>query len=172
MTARRTKTGRSTLVILALLFASSGALRLGSGVGTALANEAVEPDPTVAPAQCPQMPAALAEALSAREAEMSLREAALKDRTAALALSEAVIEQQLADLEAAEAALAATLAIADQAAERDLANLTTVYETMKPKDAAASRRCRHVGPDTRNSLSGQPATGRPERRCAHRVRVS
>jgi flagellar motility protein MotE (MotC chaperone) len=137
MTARRAKTGRSTLVILALLFASSGALRLGSGVGTALANEAVEPDTMDTPAQCTETPAALAAALTAREADLSLREAALKDRTAALALSEAAIEQQLAELIAAEAALAATLAIADQAAERDLANLTTVYETMKPKDAAA-----------------------------------
>ncbi len=135
MTARP-KSGRSTLVILALLFASSGALRLGSGVGTALANEADTPD-APEPAQCAAMPAALADALTAREADMTLREAALKDRTAALALAEAAIEKQLAELQTAEAALASTLAIADQAAEQDLARLTTVYETMKPKDAAA-----------------------------------
>jgi flagellar motility protein MotE (MotC chaperone) len=136
MTARA-KSGRSALAILALLFASSGALRLGSGVGTALANEVAEPDPAAEPAQCAEMPAALAGALTAREAEMTLREAALKDRVAALALAEAAIEQQLTELQTAEAALASTLAIADQAAEQDLARLTTVYETMKPKDAAA-----------------------------------
>ena len=136
MTARA-KSGRSTLVILALLFASSGALRLGSGVGTALANEADTTPGAMAPADCAPLPAALAQALSTREADISLREVALQDRTAALALAEAVIERQLADLQTAEAALASTLAIADQAAEQDLARLTTVYETMKPKDAAA-----------------------------------
>jgi flagellar motility protein MotE (MotC chaperone) len=133
----RSKNGRSTLVILALLFASSGALRLGAGVGTALANEVAEPATMAEPAPCAEMPAALAEALTAREADMTLREAALKDRIAALALSEAAIEKHLIALQAAEAALASTLAIADQAAEQDLARLTTVYETMKPKDAAA-----------------------------------
>jgi flagellar motility protein MotE (MotC chaperone) len=136
MTARA-KSGRSTVVILALLFASSGALRLGSGVGTALANEADPPDSMAEAAQCASLPAALAEALNARETEITLREATLKDRTAALALAEAAIEKQLVELQTAEAALASTLAIADQAAEQDLARLTMVYETMKPKDAAA-----------------------------------
>jgi flagellar motility protein MotE (MotC chaperone) len=136
MTAR-VKSGRSTLVILALLFVSSAALRLGSGVGTALANEAAVPEETPEPAQCPAMPAMLAEALTARETDVALREATLQDRTAALALAEAAIDKRLVELQEAEAALAATLAIADEAAERDLARLTTVYETMKPKDAAA-----------------------------------
>jgi flagellar motility protein MotE (MotC chaperone) len=137
MTVRAKKGGRSTLVVLALLFASSGALRLGSGVGTALANEGVTPEVVVAPVQGAAMPAALAEALNTREAELASRETALKDRIAALALAEAAIAQRLDELQTAEAALASTLAIADQAAERDLARLTTVYETMKPKDAAA-----------------------------------
>ncbi len=136
MTARA-KSGRSTLVILALLFVSSGALRLGSGVGTAMANEGAETEGSASPAQCSEMPSVLAAALSARESEVTLREAALKDRTSALALAEAAIASQLVELQTAEAALASTLAIADQAAERDLARLTTVYETMKPKDAAA-----------------------------------
>ena len=39
--------------------------------------------------------------------------------------------------EAAEAKLASTLALADNAAENDLARMTSVYENMKPKEAAA-----------------------------------
>jgi flagellar motility protein MotE (MotC chaperone) len=94
------------------------------------------PDAEV-PEQCEAMPAALAAALSAREAAVELGEMALKDRMAALALAEETITQRLAELTAAETELARTLAIADQAAEQDLTRLTTVYETMKPKDAAA-----------------------------------
>jgi flagellar motility protein MotE (MotC chaperone) len=133
------KSGRSTLVIIALLFASSGALRLGSGGGRAMAN-GVETPMEIAhpvPETCAELPAALATALTAREAAVAAGEAELNDRTAAIALAQTAIEQRLAELQMAEEKLSATLAIADQAAERDLARLTSVYETMKPKDAAA-----------------------------------
>ena len=43
----------------------------------------------------------------------------------------------LGDLEAAEAGLDAAIAQASAAAEDDVAQLTAVYESMKPKDAAA-----------------------------------
>ena len=45
-------------------------------------------------------------------------------------------EAQLAAFEKAQKNLEATLAMADQAAERDLARMTTVYENMKPPEAA------------------------------------
>ena len=61
----------------------------------------------------------------------------MADRKAALALAEAAISKRMAELVAAEARLKATLALADGAAEDDLLRLTTVYETMKPKDASA-----------------------------------
>lgn len=131
--------GRSVLAIIGVLFLASGALRLGSGVGEALAmqTDVPEPETSANPESCGPLPAALAAALTERERAVAAAEVALKDRTAALALSEATIDQRLADLVAAEEALSRTLAIADQAAEQDLARLTTVYETMKPKDAAA-----------------------------------
>lgn len=135
----RWKSGRNALAIIGLLFLSSGALRLGAGVGEALASETAEtmtPEPP-APQVCEAPPAALAAALSAREAAVALAEMALKDRTAALALAEDTITLRLEELTTAETALSDTLAIADQAAEQDLTRLTTVYETMKPKDAAA-----------------------------------
>jgi flagellar motility protein MotE (MotC chaperone) len=142
MTARMTppgkRAGRSVLMILAVLLASSGALRMGAGVGVALASGPETAAPEAATAlSCPEPPLALAEALRAREDHISSQEAALADRLAALALAETAIEGRLAEMTAAEAKLSATLALADGAAENDLGRLTAVYEAMKPKDAAA-----------------------------------
>ena len=48
------------------------------------------------------------------------------------------VDQQLMDeMKAVEEELKATLALADGAAEKDIQNLTAVYQAMKPKDAAA-----------------------------------
>lgn len=139
MTTLRKRGGRGTLVILALLFASSGALRMGAGVGAALAGgpEQVSQESAAAPLTCPEPPLALAEALSAREAQVKTQEAAIADRMAALALAESAVDSRLQEMTAVEAKLSETLALADGAAEDDLARLTAVYEAMKPKDASA-----------------------------------
>jgi flagellar motility protein MotE (MotC chaperone) len=135
---RRRAGGRGPLVILALILGASAALRLGSGVGVALANAPDEMTTEVVPAaDCPTPPVELAAALTAREGALAAKEAALKDRMAALALAETAIAQRMAALQTAETDLSATLAIADAAAEKDIARLTDVYEAMKPKDAAA-----------------------------------
>jgi flagellar motility protein MotE (MotC chaperone) len=143
MTVRKKKqgrfAGRGVLVILALLFASSGALRLGSGVGAAMARApetSGTEDAPGAPLQCPAPPLAVAEALTARKTRLAAQEAALADRIAALALTEEAVSARLAELSAAEASLKATIDVADGAAEKDLARLTTVYEAMKPADTA------------------------------------
>ncbi len=132
------RAGRGALFIVAMLFATSGALRFGSSVGVALAR--VEDAPAAAahvePATC-EPPAALAEALSLREDRLAVREAALNDRQAALTLADTAITERLAQLEAMEAELRATLALAEGAAEADIDRLTAVYQVMKPKDAAA-----------------------------------
>jgi flagellar motility protein MotE (MotC chaperone) len=137
---KRRKVGtRGPLFILAFILAASAALRLGSGVGVALANGTPEmhPDDPSIPETCPAPPLEVAAALTVREGAVAAKEAALNDRMAALALAETAVRQRLADLQTAEADLSATLAIADQAAEKDIVKLTAVYETMKPKDAAA-----------------------------------
>lgn len=135
---RKGRGGRGTLVILTLLLAASGALRVGSGIGTALANAAAEtPVPANAAQSCPATPLALAEALAAREGQIGAREAALADRMAALALAEAAIKARMDAMTAAETSLKKTLQIADGAAEADLTRLTAVYEAMKPADAAS-----------------------------------
>ena len=141
------KAGRGALIVIALLFASSGAMRSGEGLGSALAESSEEPtvagenagtgDATVADtAHCPLPPAELAAALSDREGRLQAREAAVADKEAALALAETAITTRLAELQAAEDQLRSTLALADGAAEEDIARLVAVYETMKPKDAA------------------------------------
>jgi flagellar motility protein MotE (MotC chaperone) len=135
--SRRRRAGRGALFIVAMLFATSGALRLGSGVGVALARADETPmDAAAVPAECPT-PTALGDALKLREDRVLSQEAALRDRLAALALADAAITERMTQLEAMEAELRATLALADGAAEADLDRLTAVYQAMKPKDAAA-----------------------------------
>ncbi len=131
------KPGRGALAILALFLASSGALRLGEGVGQALANAPEQSAGAGDTAElCPAPPAALARALGDREARAAAHEAAIDDRMAALSLAEAALSKRLAEVEAAEVELKRVLALADGAAEQDLTRLTAVYEAMKPADAA------------------------------------
>lgn len=136
---RRRRLG--VLGLLALMLAGSGVIRLGSGAGEAIASvtKAEAADPAVESAAlptCPTPPLALVEALTLREGRLAIREAAVEDRLAALDLAEAAVTARLAALQDAEARLSATIAQADGAAEDDLSRLTTVYETMRPKDAA------------------------------------
>ncbi len=141
MSQTRRKSGPGTLVILALLLASSGAMRLGAEAGKAMAETGSGDDAMSAegspPAECPAPPAALAAALAERAADIENKSAALDERMAALTLAEKAITIRLAELDTSEAKLRDTLSIADGAAEEDLARLTSVYEAMKPKDAAA-----------------------------------
>lgn len=133
--SRRRKSGRGALAIVAVILASSGALRLGSGVGRALA-EASSAPPVTATEACSPPPLALAEALTAREEKLKAEETAYALRVAALDLADQAITKRMAELSSAEEEMKKTLSIADGAAENDLAKLTAVYEAMKPADAA------------------------------------
>lgn len=89
------------------------------------------------PAATPAPPAdAVIDALRAREEQLAVREAALRDREQAISVAGAEIELQIAALGAAEESLSQMIAMAESAASDDLARLTTVYENMKPADAA------------------------------------
>lgn len=127
----------SVLFVLAFLLMASGAIRLGMNVGHAMAGaqEGAE-HPEAPPLDCPQPPVALTAALQERESRARAQETALAERMAALDLAQEVIDRRMAELAEAESGLRATLALADSAAEKDLAQLTEVYQTMKPKDAA------------------------------------
>jgi len=136
--AGRRRAGQGTLWIIVVLFASSGLLRIGDSAGRAFAL-AGSPAVAAAPATCEPAPdfGALLGALRNREADLATREAALESRAQTIALAQVQLDLKLAELVAAEDQLAATLAIADGAAEGDVTRLVTLYENMKPKEAAA-----------------------------------
>lgn len=78
----------------------------------------------------------LIRALKEREAVVIKREKQIEMRMRALSVADTEIEKRLQSLTETEQALRATLSLADEASEKDLLKLTSVYESMKPKDAA------------------------------------
>lgn len=155
MSNRLRRAGRGSVAMIALLLISSGVVRLASGMAfardtdapafplqSAVTSEAIKPaDPQVSapikPATSRDEMGGLLDALRAREARVAEQESQIEVRTRALQAADAEIAKRLDALEQAEAALRSTIALADGAAEDDLTRLTAVYESMKPKDAAA-----------------------------------
>ncbi|SNT03775.1 MotE family protein [Tropicimonas sediminicola] len=142
---RRRRIGKSVLTTISLLFLASGLLRMFDGTGAALARglaaveigredeqetlfESCEPDAEIR---------ATLQLLRDRAAELDEREAEIAYRAQSLKVAEEEVRINLAALQSAEESLKATLALADGAAEADLDRLTNVYQSMKPKDAAA-----------------------------------
>lgn len=132
--------GLGTLPLLAIFLIASALVRLSGGPWMAMALNAAEKPHAEAAADAPAAPSVVVpevlEALRRREEAVAMEEARLNSRMEEVAAAEAQMRETLAALEAAEARLAATIAAADGAAESDLAQLTAVYETMKPKEAA------------------------------------
>ncbi len=136
---------RSSLSLIAGLLLMSGAIRVGLTVQAAMALENTGSEglsAQVAPANdsvshsMADMEGLLA-ALQKREARITEQEVQMKIHAKTLEIAEQEIAQNLLALVEAETRLRETLAYADTAAEDDLARLTSVYESMKPKDAAA-----------------------------------
>jgi len=137
---KRRRAARGILWVIAAALATSGLLRLGDATGTAIAagvstapQQAAETELACTP---PPDIARVLEALAERERRVSAREAAMADRMQALSVAETQVARNLEALEAAEVELEATIALASTAAEDDIARLTSVYENMKPKEAA------------------------------------
>lgn len=130
--------GLGTLPLLAIFLIASALVRLSGGPWMAMALNAAEKPK--AEAGAPAAPSVavpeVLEALRRREEAVAREEARLNRRMEEVSAAEAQMRETLAALEAAEARLAATIAAADGAAENDLSQLTAVYETMKPKEAA------------------------------------
>ncbi len=136
--------GRGALVIIASMLISSAVIRLGDNAGQALARAGQDaeislPETAPTPAECKSSEGMMQmlEALRARENKVQQQEAALQDRMQALKIANQEITGKLAALTTAEEQLRGTITLADSAAEDDLARLTKVYESMKPKQAAA-----------------------------------
>lgn len=141
----RGKRLRSSLSLIAGLLLMSGAIRVGLTVQAAMALENTGSEglsAQVAPVNdsvshsMADMEGLLA-ALQKREARIAEQEAQMEIYAKTLEIAEQEIAQNLLALVEAETRLRETLAYADTAAEDDLARLTSVYESMKPKDAAA-----------------------------------
>lgn len=139
------RSGKGAILLIAGLFLSSAGIRLGLGAGQAVAteNSIMAGDGLSAPLSSsgtqtePSIDfAPMLAAFQAREAQIIEQEQQINTRMKALQVADEQIEKRMAMLQAAEESLRATLALADTAAEDDLSRLTTVYENMKPKDAA------------------------------------
>ncbi|WP_170785206.1 MotE family protein [Ruegeria lacuscaerulensis] len=137
-TRQSNKPKGGVLAVISLLMIGSAAIRVGLEAGPALAKN---PEPTVKQAKPEGMekPGAqeLLTELLRREAALEKREAAAIDKEKALEIAEQAIETRMVAMQAAEENLRETLAYAEKAAETDLTRLTDVYQSMKPKDAAA-----------------------------------
>ena len=141
----RKSSSRGALLTVMLLFLLSGLIRLGGETGQALAKElsSIAANTSEATQDMPQTcePEAgisdLLTDLQTRQTRIEARERYIEERMQALSIAEVAYTANLERLIAAENALAATMARSETAAEDDLTRLTSVYENMKPKDAAA-----------------------------------
>lgn len=138
---RGIRTGRGVLIVVAGLFLASTFFRVLSGSGAALAREVDALRPPVQTAEMTRLVVddleALLTELRTREAALAERERLAETRVAAAELAEERVAQGLLRLDRAEEALRATMALSETASETDLAQLTAVYENMKPQQAAA-----------------------------------
>lgn len=132
----RRRLGRASIMVIAALFAASAAIRFGDGIGHAFA--VASPPPGTSDPACVNESGTmeLLKQVQERERRVSEREGLLADRSQAIGLAEKRMEERLAALVLAEQKLAETVTIADKAADEDVARLVTVYENMKPKEAA------------------------------------
>lgn len=134
------------LVVVAVILGMSALVRLADGSGTAIAQglgaiartQTDSVQDVAEPGICTPAPelADILASLTRRESRVATLEAELADRERTVEVATAELRAGLAALEAAERRLAGTIATASQAAEADLSKLTSVYENMKPVDAA------------------------------------
>jgi flagellar motility protein MotE (MotC chaperone) len=139
---KKRRPGKHALVLISALFLASGLLRLGSGTGAAIAREVAalnkeEAHESELSCEPEEGIDGLLAALKQRETRIDGQENSIQNRMLALKAAEAEYAKNLSALIAAERQLDATISRADSAAEADLGQLTSMYENMKPKDAAA-----------------------------------
>lgn len=139
------RNGRGSVLLICCLFLGSAAIRIGGEAGRAVATE--NPFPVAAPESEIQKTgddhpnreeiSNILVAFKKREERIELLEREIDIRQKALEVADEEINKRLEVLKDAEETLRSMLAIADTAAEDDILTLTSVYENMKPKDAAA-----------------------------------
>ncbi|PYF11995.1 flagellar motility protein MotE (MotC chaperone) [Rhodobacter viridis] len=135
----RRRFGRGSLMLIAALFAASALVRFGAGIAEAVAaTSSAETASADSKSDCVTEPGLMnmLSEVQDREKKLAEREKVVSDRSQALTLAEKRIEQRLASLVEAEKNLSQTVEIADKGADEDVTRLVTVYENMKPKEAA------------------------------------
>jgi flagellar motility protein MotE (MotC chaperone) len=132
---------RGALTLVAGLLVSSAVLRIGGDAGRAwaLASDLPENSTAATASDCTTDDDLyeMLKSFQARETQIISREAEIEKREQALKIADRQLDNKLVQLEAAEEDLRRTLTMADTAAESDIDRLTKVYESMKPKQAAA-----------------------------------
>lgn len=142
MPIHKWSSGRGALLIIAVLFTASALARMTTGSGQAIAREVAAMRETdvkkVTPSQCETYDGieALVAELNSRDDMLTGKERELGELEQSLSLAKKQIQLSLLELTSAEENLSAKIAQSSAAAETDLARLTSVYENMKPKDAA------------------------------------
>lgn len=144
---KRNTTVRGSVLLISSLFIASAGMRLLASAETAWAEiegsgDLFSKSPasvsnTILQKHDRTAMKTLLDALRSREAAVKDREHNIEMRKKALDVAQVEIDRRLDALAAAEKRLEATLALANTASDDDIARLTTVYENMKPKDAAA-----------------------------------
>ncbi|PWJ17412.1 MotE family protein [Jannaschia seohaensis] len=141
MTSLISRTRRLFFAALLTVLALSALARIVSASIASMPDgtEATPSPPAPAALLCPPSSEVsdLLRAIAVRDAELEERErqVALREQDARLARQE--IRASLEEMATARAALEARMFVSDSASEEDVARLVTVYEGMKPKDAAA-----------------------------------
>ena len=139
--AKASRPARGSLFVIIALLLASAALRIGSEAGQALARDAPieRPGTPSSESMCDPAPnlSELMTVFKEREQRIVKQEKDLRNRARALLVTDEEVALKLIELEQAEVRLKEMIAMAETAAEDDLTRLTKVYETMKPKEAAA-----------------------------------
>lgn len=131
------------LIVITSLLLGSAVARLTPSAGAAIARELNAADASEENSNQPQLNMSdreitqILDAFALRERELDEREAYLANRFKTLTEAEAGLERKLIQITTEEKRLRDTLALATSASEKDLTQLTSVYENMKPKEAAA-----------------------------------
>ena len=135
------------MTLLASFLIISAVIRIGIGASAAFAREdgaeqvlassAVEDAPLERRIETDEDLEWLFNDILEREARVLEREAEVETRILEMQNAENIVREQLNELERAEESLRALMALSQTAAEDDLTQLTDVYSSMKPKQAAA-----------------------------------
>lgn len=140
---KRSIGNKGSILVISTLLIGSAVLRVVTSASTAFAEgEFADAFTTSAHQSRMSKPQAdtdvgtLLRALQEREARVQQMETEIERRAKALDVAQTEVERRLEALQQAEEQLQSTLARASTAAEDDLVRLTSVYENMKPAEAA------------------------------------